>query len=184
MSDYNVSIRYASSLLDLAIENKNLDAVSKDISLVAETLNAYPQLVRAFSSPVVKPKVKLSILEEVFKLRINSDSMNFLKFVVHKNREDILKSIVDSFLRLHDDRLGIVNVQVKTAVKFTAEQEDQLKLNLEDSLGKKVNIKIKIDADVIGGFVAKVDDTVYDASLKHQLELLKKQFLLGGVSLN
>jgi F-type H+-transporting ATPase subunit delta len=51
-------------------------------------------------------------------------------------------------------------------------------------LQKKVNLKFKSDQNLIGGFIAKVDDTLYDASIKHQLELLKKQFLTGEISLN
>ena len=56
--------------------------------------------------------------------------------------------------------------------------------NFEKLLNKKIRFNFTIDPNVIGGFVAKVGDTVYDASLKNQLEILKKRFLKGGASLN
>jgi len=59
-----------------------------------------------------------------------------------------------------------------------------LQSRLEKILNKKVRLNFKIDLDLVGGFIAKVGDTLYDASIKHQLELLKKQFLTGELSLN
>ena len=184
MSEYKVSKRYATSLLESAVEKKKLDSVSLDMELVSSTLEANRQLMLALANPVVRPSIKLKVLEEVFKSRVNSETMQFLKFLVEKNREDLLDHIAKIFLELRDEQLGIVNVEVSTAMDFTEDQVNLFKNNLEKFLGKKVRLSFKIDPDVIGGFVAKVDDTVFDASLKHQLELLKRQFLKGGASLN
>ncbi len=184
MSGHKVSIRYAASLLDLAVNNKNLDAVSGDMVLVSDTLTGNPQLVRIISSPVVRSNIKLSIIEDIFKSRITSDSLNFLKFIILKNRENLLKNIVKRFLQLKDEYLGIVNVEVKAIVRFTTVQENKLISNMESFLHKKVKVKYIIDNELIGGFIARVGDTVFDASLKHQLDMLRKQFLSGSVSLN
>lgn len=184
MSGHKVSIRYAASLLDLAVNNKNLDAVSGDMALVSDTLTDNSQLVRIISSPVVRPNIKLSIIEDIFKSRINSDSLKFLKFIILKNRENLLKNIVERFLQLKDEYLGIVNVEVRAIVKFTTGQENKLISNLESFLHKKIKVKYIIDNELIGGFIVRVGDTVFDASLKHQLDMLRKQFLSGGISLN
>jgi F-type H+-transporting ATPase subunit delta len=96
----------------------------------------------------------------------------------------LLESIVGKFLDLRDKKLGIVNVQVRSAVPMSDAQEKKLRENYEKLLNKKVKFEFTIDPTVIGGFVAKVGDTVYDASLKNQLEILKKRFLKGGASLN
>ena len=110
--------------------------------------------------------------------------MDFLKFIVEKNREDLLESIASKFLDFRDKKLGIINVKVISAVPMTEAQKKKLKENYEKLLAKKVRFEFTIDPTVIGGFVAKVGDTVYDASLKNQLEILKKRFLKGGASLN
>ena len=184
MSEYKVSRRYATSLLESAIEKNTLDSIASDIELVASTLDANRQLVHALSNPVIRPNVKLKVLEEIFKSRVNPDTMNFLKFLVEKNRQNLLESISKIFLELRDEHLGIVNVEVTSALAFNDEQTERLKNSLERFLSKKVRLNFKIDSEIIGGFVAKVGDTVFDASLIHQLELLKVQFLKGGASLN
>ncbi len=184
MSEYKVSRRYATSLLESAIEKNMLNSIARDIELVVSTLDANRQLILALSNPVIKSNLKLKVLEEIFKSRVNPDTMNFLKFLVEKNREDLLDNISKIFLELHDEHLGIVNVEVISAAAFSDEQSEQLRSNLEKFLNKKVRLSFKINKEIIGGFIAKVNDTVFDASLIHQLELLKTQFLKGGASLN
>ncbi|MCL5031545.1 MAG: ATP synthase F1 subunit delta [Bacteroidetes bacterium] len=184
MSEYKISSRYATSLLETAEGKKMLDAVAKDIELISSTLEANHQLILILSNPVIKPNVKLVILEEIFKSRITPETSNFLRFLIEKNRENLLESISKIFLDLRDDRLGIVNVEVKTAVAFTEDQVQTFKNNLEKYLNKKIRIIFKIDPEIIGGFIVNVSDTMFDASLKHQLELLKKQFLMVSGSSN
>ena len=110
--------------------------------------------------------------------------MHFIRFLVKKGREDILDQIAIKFLELRDERQGIVNVDVQTAFDMSDQQKSELKTKLEQMLNKKVRFKIHTVPEVVGGFIAKVDDTVYDASVKHQLEILKRQFLKGGAALN
>jgi len=184
MSDYKISRSYAVSLLESAGEKKLLDAVYGDMQMIASTLKSSRDLARALSSPVIRPNVKLAILEEIFKSKVNSDTMAFLKFLINKNRESLLENIAIIFLELKDEQDGIVTVEVKAPETFTGEQLEKFKSNLETKLNKKVRLNLMIDSDIIGGFVAKVGDTVFDASLSHQLELLKKQLLKGGASLN
>ncbi len=184
MSEYKVSKRYATSLLESAAEKNLLDSVAADIELISSTLVANRQLMLVLSNPIIKTNKKIIILEEIFRAKINSETLNFLRFLVEKNREDLLDSITKIFLELRDERLGIVNVEVRTAISFTEEQIGRFTSNLERFLNKKIRLAFKIDRDMIGGFVAKVNDTVFDASLKHQLELLKKQFFQASGSLS
>ncbi|HSR17000.1 MAG TPA: F0F1 ATP synthase subunit delta, partial [Ignavibacteriaceae bacterium] len=70
---------------------------------------------------------------------------------------------------------------IKTAYEFNDEQKKRLKEKLESLLNKKVGFSFEIDKSLVGGFIAQVNDTVYDASLKHQLDLLRTQLLEGGI---
>jgi F-type H+-transporting ATPase subunit delta len=110
--------------------------------------------------------------------------MDFVEFVISKNRESLLSPIGKRFLELRDDHLGIANVFVASATDFSNEQKSVLQSRLEKILDKKVQLIFMIDSNLVGGFIAKVNDTLYDASIKHQLELLKKQFFTGEISLN
>ena len=113
MQDYKVSSRYASSLLDSAVEKKNLDSVSNDMELVFNTLEGKNHLKLVLKSPVIKPQVKSSILNEIFKSKISSDSLNFLQFVIDKKREDLLVNIAKKFLELKDEYLGILMLRLQ-----------------------------------------------------------------------
>jgi F-type H+-transporting ATPase subunit delta len=135
-------------------------------------------------SPVVRSEIKLNILKEIFSKKISKGSMDFIEFVVSKKRESLLNSIGKRFLELRDDHLGIANVFVTSATEFSTEQKNVLQGRLEKILDKKVQLNFKTDLSLVGGFIAKVNDTLYDASIRHQLELLKKQFLTGEISLN
>jgi F-type H+-transporting ATPase subunit delta len=184
MIDQKVSLRYASSLLDSSIEKKNLDSVIKDFEFVFSILQREKELTTVLKSPVIKLNTKSSILSEIFKTRITEDSMNFLLFVVDKKREDLLLNIAKKFLELKDEYLGILKIEVSAPYDFTEDQKEQIKKKFESAFSKIIVMNFVINKDLIGGFVAKVTDTMYDASIKHQLELLRKQFLHGNVSLN
>ncbi len=173
MADYKVSMRYAASLLDLAVEKDMMDIISADIELILHAMEQNRELARALANPVIKPDVKVSILDEIFKSRVNAETMHFIRFLVKKGRENLVQEIAEKFLRLRDERAGIVNVNVRTAFELTDSQTAELKNKIETMLSKKARLKIKIDPDVVGGFVAQVNDTVYDASVKHQLVTFK-----------
>ncbi len=184
MAELKVSIRYANSLLDLISEKNNLEQVAKDMELVQSAITSSSQLKNLLESPVIKLEMKKNILGEIFGGKITEESMNFIKFVVEKNRENLLPGIITKFLEFKDEKLGQINVDVKTSFDFTDEQKEKLKSVLENILNKKTNLNFKVDKTIVGGFVATVGDTVYDASVKHQLELLRKEFLQGSIQLN
>ncbi len=184
MSDYKVSVRYASSLLETALSKNLLEVISADVDFILKVFRSNRQLVSVMESPVIKNQIKTSIIDEIFENKINAESLNFLRFVIKKGREDHFINILEKYLALRDEHLGIVNVNVKTAFTFDDDQTKALEKNFEQKLNKQVRLNYSIDDTIIGGFIAKIGDTVYDASVKHQLELLKKKFLEGEITLN
>ena len=184
MADFRILQRYATSLLESALEKNNLEVVTSDIQLLVHTLEQSKELKRMLHSPVVRPEIKLNILKEIFSKKISKESMDFVEFVISKRRESLLNSIGKRFLELQDEHLGIANVFVTSVTEFSNDQKNLLQTRLEKILDKKVRLNFKTDLNLVGGFIAKVNDTLYDASIRHQLELLKKQFLTGEISLN
>ena len=184
MPGFKVANRYAISLLETSLEKNSLEQAYNDMKMLVKLLDMSYELKHAIESPIIKPGIKILIVDEIFEKRISVDSLKFIRFVINKRREEILYEIAKRFLELRDEHLGIVNVDVKTAFEFTAEQKKQLKEKFKIILNKTVILKYRVDKNIIGGFVARVGDTVYDASILHQLELLKKEFIQGGLSLN
>jgi len=179
MANLKVPTRYAASLLDLAVEKNLENIISGDIDLIISVMEKNPGLGRALESPVIRPEIKLSVLNEIFRAKVNTETMHFVRFLVKKGRENLLCEIANQYVALRDERAGIVNVSVRTAFDLTEQQKDELRKKIEKILNKKVRFKLRIDSEVVGGFVAQVKDTVYDASVKHQLEILKQQLLKG-----
>ncbi|HEY6907515.1 MAG TPA: ATP synthase F1 subunit delta [Ignavibacteriaceae bacterium] len=180
MADYKVSMRYAASLIDLADEKNMMDIISADMELITAAMEKSPALKKALENPVIRPELKTTILEEIFGNKINQETLHFVRFLVKKGRENLLYEISRKFLELRDEKSGIVNIEVRSAFELTDRQRDELKERLEKMLNKKARIRIEIEPGIVGGFIAKVNDTVYDASVKHQLEILKQQLLKGS----
>ena len=184
MVSLKVSNRYALSLLSIALEKDTLDTIYKDVRLLIKAFDESDELQRVVESPVVRPEVKISILDEIFSGKIDKETINFIHFIIQKRREKTLYSVAKRFVELRNEHLGIVELGVKTAFEFSDDQKAILKERFEKTLNKKTILNFKVENNLIGGFIAQVGDTVYDASMKHQLELLKKEFVQGGLSLN
>lgn len=176
MSVYRISYRYANSLFQLALEKNALKKFADDAELIYNTLVGSKELRSILRNPVIKLKVKKELLESLFKDRIGSELGGFINFIVEKNREEILTEIMYEFLNLRDRKEGIIRAKVYSADTLTDELKKELESRLEKQTSKKVFPKYSVDQKLIGGFVVQIHDTVMDASVKHQLELLRKKF--------
>lgn len=183
MSSRKVAIKYAQSLLDLAVEQNNVDVVVRDANFVLEVLKSNTNLIRTLQSPIIKSLLKQSILDEIFVNKVSESFISFIRFVVQKGRESILEEILISFDQLKNVKLGIAKVNLTTSLEVDDNQLEKIKTTLEGLLSKKVTFDKIIDASIIGGFVAQVDDKIYDASIKNQLELMKKQLVKGAATI-
>jgi len=97
MADFRILHRYATSLLETSLEKNNLEVVTSDIQLLVQTLEQSKELKSMLDSPVVRPELKLNILKEIFSKKISKDSMDFVEFVISKNRESLLNPIGNDF---------------------------------------------------------------------------------------
>lgn len=184
MPNYKVANRYAFSFLKTSVDKNITETVYKDFQFVFDTFSKSSELKRAMKSPIIKSETKINILRDVFVDRISKDSFEFIQFIAEKGRENFLEEILNQFFVQYDDYFGIAKVIVTTAFDFTQDQKELLKEKFALMLNKKIEMIYSVDKNIIGGFVARVGDTVYDASVLHQLELLKKQFIHGSVSIN
>jgi F-type H+-transporting ATPase subunit delta len=107
--------------------------------------------------------------------------MRFLLLLIVKDRESLLPEIVREFQKLRNERLGILDTTVHTAIQFTQREDEQLIQHLQQRTGKKVRIRYIVDASLKGGFIVQHDDTVWNGSVRHQLERLRLQFAVGTV---
>jgi F-type H+-transporting ATPase subunit delta len=184
MKNLRVARRYAGALMDVAEAGKIIDRTAGDLETIASALRGSRELWLLTQSPVVSPVRKAAVFRAVFATRVGEGTMKFIDLVIAKQREKHLPEIVEQFSLLRDEKMGIVSVSVTSAIEFTPSQEKDLGSELERYTKKKVRIRITVDRAIKAGLVVRIGDTVLDASMRRQLELLKARFLEGGPSTN
>ncbi|MEW6651883.1 MAG: ATP synthase F1 subunit delta [Bacteroidota bacterium] len=176
MSVYRVSYRYANSLMQLAEEKNIYSKIARDSELVYSALNKSKELRSVLKSPIIKPAEKKKILTAIFEGKVSKEVESFLLFVVDKGREDILFDIFKEFINLRNKKEGILTAQIVSAVQLDDSIKKKITSRLEIETEKIVQSSFFVDEKIVGGFVAELDDKVYDASVRHQLKLLRKKF--------
>lgn len=179
MSSVIASRRYASALLSAAEEGQFLDEAAEALNTIKETLDHSRDLAHALRSPLINGDKKTHILEAVFSESVGEKVMIFLKLLAHKKRAGQIPEIVNEFHKLLDERNGVINVDVKSAVKLSDEQAKDLVNKLASYTGKKVRAKMSLQENLLGGVTVKIGDTIVDGSVSHQLLMMKKSLLAG-----
>ncbi len=173
MSSAIASRRYAAALLDVAEECGVVEKVDGDLDLISETISGSHDLVVMLKSPLVKGDSKAKVLKEIFKGQLDDKTLLFIDLICRKKRADHLPQIVEEYKELRDERSGLINVDVKSAVKLEEEQAKSLINALAAYTGKKVRARLALDENLLGGVTVKIGDTILDGSVRHQLEMLK-----------
>jgi F-type H+-transporting ATPase subunit delta len=160
-----------------------IDAIAGDLEIIKKTLDGSRELRLFLVSPVVKAEKKTAVLRELFASRIGKVTMTLLELLTEKHREAILPEVIEQYGGLRDAKYGIVNVDVSSAVEISEQQEQNLSEKLEQYTKKKVRVRFALDSSLKGGMVVRIGDTVLDASVKRQLELMRER-LTEGHTLN
>lgn len=167
------------ALMSAAEQQKNIEGTAKDLESIGKILGESRELRLLVASPVVSPAKKRAVFNELFGARIGKETLTFINLLTSKSREDVLQDVVEQFRVLHDEKLGVVNVEVRTAVELSYAQEKDLKATLEKMMNKKPRLQFVIDKTIKGGLVIRIGDTVLDASVTRQLELMRERFIAG-----
>ncbi|MDC6404147.1 MULTISPECIES: ATP synthase F1 subunit delta [Maribacter] len=175
MSDSRAAVRYAKAILDLAVENKATDAVEKDMRSVVSTVSDSKELRDMLSNPVISGSAKKDVLKEVFK-GSHAISEGLMNMLVENKRVSLLNEVALKYIILNESLKGKDVAYVTTAVPMTADLEKQLLKQVASITGKEVTLENKIDESIIGGFILRVGDLQYDASVSNKLNNLKREF--------
>lgn len=181
MAETRAAYRYALAIIGIAEETKQLETVSADFDALSGLMKGSREFYLFLKSPVINKEKKKSVLSDSLKGKVSEVTYQFLRLLMMKGREDIIPEIIQQFNKLRDERMGIVNVTVRSAITFTKEQEQQLAAQLNKVTKKKPRFQFVTDPSLISGFTVQYEDTVWDGSVRHQLELLRKRFVEGSV---
>jgi len=178
MAGARAAIRYAKAVLSLASEGKTADAVNTEMKLIANTISQSKDLSDALKSPVLSSSIKKSILLEVFK-DSNKITLNLIDTLITNNRIDILGDVAEKYNQLFDKSKGIELATVTTAVALSDDLKKKVLAKAKELTGKDIEVENVIDESIIGGFILRIGDIQYNASITNQLSKLKREFILN-----
>ena len=167
---------YAKSLLGASEKAGNSDQVVDELgSLVEDLFDKVDGLESTLSSPRLSEEEKLGILDRVLGDRSSADLLTFLKVVCQHGRLDCLRQIY-SAARVELNRMrGRIEVQVTTAETIDSALSDRIAEVLRGALKKDVQLRCDVNADIVGGLVVRVGDTVYDGSVSNKMARLREE---------
>ena len=178
MAGARAAIRYAKAILELAKDQKAEDVVNDDMKLIANTIAESKDLSDMLQSPVVRSSVKKSVLLEVFK-NAHKITGSLIDTLISNKRLSIIGDIASKYSVLYDQLKGTEVAQVTTAVPLTDDLKVKVLAKVKELTGKDVEVKNIIDESILGGFVLRVGDIQYNASIANKLNKLKREFTLN-----
>lgn len=170
------AIRYAKAVLETASEKNALKAVYDEMKAVTETIDQSQELETVLKSPVVSSQNKKEVLKEVFSSS-SELTKNLIDVLVENKRVELLQSVAGNYIRLYNEKEGVVEAVVTTAVPLDSSLEEKVLAKVKE-LTKATNVTLhnSVDPAIIGGFVLRIGDTQYDASIANSFNKLKKEF--------
>ena len=166
--------RYAAALFELAKEQKQLDQVERDVAAFLAMLEVSADLVRLVRSPVISAQAQARALEAILaKAGISGFTGNFLKLIVRNRRLFAVADMLKAFQSLLARERGEVSADVASAHALSPEQMQVLSDSLKTSIGKNVQIRTRVDPNLLGGLIVKVGSKMIDSSLRTKLNNLK-----------
>ena len=175
MIDSRAAVRYAKATLDFAVEKEAAEKVEADMRLIASTLEENKELKQLLSSPIVKGDIKKNSLRAIFK-KSQEITLGLINTLADNKRVDILQEVAYKYIILHEKMKGQDVATVTTAVALTAALEKKILSKVQELTGNKVALENKIDESIVGGFILRVGDLQYDASVSNKLNTLKREF--------
>lgn len=168
-----ITTPYAEAFLQVAEASKEVDQVVEQAKAVLALWAESPELRAALASPVLEVEAKKATLEKLFTDQVTPSFLNLLKLLADRQRIGILDAVLERLLELHREQRNIALATVTSATALSEEQQAELSKKVQAVAGTdKLEISLKVDPDLIGGFVVKVGSKVIDASLAGQVRRL------------
>jgi F-type H+-transporting ATPase subunit delta len=172
----SVAIRYAKALADVVIEKHEVERVRTELQGFSSLLSQSPELVNVMTSPAVPIPQKKNLLQALAaRAGYSTTTRNFLNILVDHRRINLFEEILAAVHRELDQRLGIQTVEITTVTPLDEEQKKILASRLRDLIRKEIQLETQIDPKLIGGVVARIESTIYDGSIREQLQQLRMQ---------
>lgn len=170
-----VAKRYTTALFELAQEYEIIDKVEKDMEHIGKLIDESQDFRDFLSNPLIAESAKQKIFRELFANRVQKITFQFLELLTEKRRIAILPAVVQQFKEMLLEYRYILEGELISAVPLEDKQFESIKKHLENLLGQTVTLQTKIQPEIIGGFVVRIQDMVIDNSIRLQLNKLREK---------
>ncbi len=170
----SVATRYAEALIELAEEKNKLEEIMQNYHKLMDLLNKQEKLFKILDHPVITREEKKEIFDQLSH-NMERSIRNFLHLLVDKKRENLLTQIYHEFNRLSLEQQKRTLCHVVTSHPLEKSEKEELKKALASISQRSIELEDVVDQDIIGGIVVRIGDTVYDYSIKKQLNKLEEQ---------
>lgn len=172
-----IAEKYAVALLQVAQEQKTVDAIASEIQTIQKVVESQADLKATLEHPRVKAHEKLESLKRSLGKKLSTTMENFLLLLIMKKRIKHLKVVADHYERLCYELKGKAIARVLTAMPLTGMQKDTLTHKLSEMFGMTVEVKEEVKPNLIGGMMVYLGDQRMDGSVLGQLERMKQRLL-------
>lgn len=167
--------RYAKAILDLAKDQKVSELVNADMESISKTIIGSDELQGVLASPVVKDQLKKNALNEIFK-GVHPTTLGTFNLLLENNRIDILKYVAQKYTELYNEDNNIQVATVTTAIPLDASLEAKIQAKIQELTGNSAIINSVVDPSIIGGFILRIGDLQYNASVARSFSDLRREF--------
>ncbi|QNM84829.1 ATP synthase F1 subunit delta [Polaribacter pectinis] len=176
MKDSRAALRYAKAILNLAKDSKSETVVNDDMLFIANTIAENDEFEVMLRSPIVKSSDKMKVLTALFDGKVDNITLGLFQLLQDNKRISMLDSIAKKYAIIYDFDKHMQVAKVTTAVPLSTEIEKQVLDKIVALTGEKANLENVINPAILGGFILRVGDVQYDASISNYLNELKKEF--------
>jgi len=169
------AIRYAKAIIETAVLSGKANQVNDDMKSIIASVNSSADLKEFLVSPIITSEVKMKALSEVFS-SVQVDTKSLFRLLQENKRFEILEAIAIQYNAQFDEMNGVEIAKVITAFPITAELEAKILAKAATISTKKLTIQNTIDPSIIGGFILRIGDKQYNASVSNRLQELKREF--------
>jgi F-type H+-transporting ATPase subunit delta len=174
MASTRAAIRYAKAILEIADSKKSAAEVSADMALIATTIAGNLELHSFIQNPLIKTDTKKDVVLEVF-ASVNAVTKSLFHLLLENKRFEILEAIASEYNNLFDIMNGVEVAKVTTAIPMDAVLEAKVLSKIATFSNKKITIENTVDPSIIGGFILRIGDKQYNASIANRLQVLKRE---------
>lgn len=178
MSVETVARRYATALADVVVKTGETNSIQTELKTWEQMISGNVDLQTAFGNPAISLNDKEKVLENLIeKTKSNKTTANFLRVLLRNNRLTEIGEINEKFVSVLEERSGAISARITSARALSESEKAEMQANLSKLTGKTVSLNFDTDQTLIGGVVTRIGSTVYDGSVKTQLQQLKEQLI-------